>query len=214
MQSVTIGRDKTNNIIFDYKQVSSKHVKITPVGANSVIIEDLNSTNGTYVNGVRIKRKIISKDDRVKIANVLLNTKRFFKQEPLNKKFTNNSSEINDEEKIKDQFKKLKGVWEDYNKIKINHKKKGFWKNIALSTVGMGIGVALMPFTGHFGYMIGGLLGRGATGFLKNDEKMQIVINEFKVNYVCPKCKTFLGETPYENLVNRKVCFRCKAKWI
>lgn len=39
---------------------------------------------------------------------------------------------------------------------------------------------------------------------------------QFKIDYVCPKCGTFLGEIPWESLKNRKQCpvSSCKAKWV
>ena len=45
---------------------------------------------------------------------------------------------------------------------------------------------------------------------------LQDLVNQFKIDYVCPKCGTFLGEVPWESLRNRKQCpvSSCKAKWV
>lgn len=52
----TIGRDSSNDIVINEPHVSSKHARLEIVGENLYLI-DLNSTNGTYVNGKRIKGK-------------------------------------------------------------------------------------------------------------------------------------------------------------
>ncbi|QSZ28114.1 FHA domain-containing protein [Aceticella autotrophica] len=50
----TIGRANDCDIIIENPYVSSKHVIIRKKG-NKYIIQDLNSTNGTFINGKRIK---------------------------------------------------------------------------------------------------------------------------------------------------------------
>jgi len=197
-KTIKIGRCKSNDLVFDFPQVSSNHAVITPIGSNSLILEDQSSSNGTFVNGVQIKRMIISKDDRIKVANILVNTKPYFvtnnpsvSNKPNISKNKNSSSE---HENIKEEFRNLEEVWNTYQNVKANHKKKDFWKNMAFTAAGMG--------------------GRGAAGLLKTDEKLQVVENEFKVNYTCPKCKVFLGYNPHEGLVQRKKCFTCKTNWI
>jgi len=52
-----IGREHfMSDALSEYKTVSRKHVKISHEN-NSWFVEDLNSTNGTYVNGEKIKNK-------------------------------------------------------------------------------------------------------------------------------------------------------------
>jgi hypothetical protein len=50
---VTIGRDPGNDITINDPQASRQHARITRQG-NLVVIEDLGSTNGTFVNGMRL----------------------------------------------------------------------------------------------------------------------------------------------------------------
>jgi DNA-binding winged helix-turn-helix (wHTH) protein len=47
------GRDEECGLVIDAETVSRRHARITVI-AGSATIEDLNSTNGTHVNGVRI----------------------------------------------------------------------------------------------------------------------------------------------------------------
>ena len=50
--------------------------------------------------------------------------------------------------------------------------------------------------------------------FINPQEKIFALTEEFKINYVCPKCKRFLGDLPWQNLANQKKCVACKATWV
>lgn len=65
---VTIGRKHVNDLHLDDLGVSGTHAKILTVG-NDSFIEDLNSTNGTYVNGNRIQKKALKDQDTIKIGD-------------------------------------------------------------------------------------------------------------------------------------------------
>ncbi|MFN3417488.1 MAG: FHA domain-containing protein [Caldimonas sp.] len=63
----TLGRRPYNDIVIDNLAVSGEHAVLQMVGAD-VFIEDLNSTNGTYVNGKAIKKQLLSNNDTVEIG--------------------------------------------------------------------------------------------------------------------------------------------------
>src|SRR5512138_2454427 len=50
---MTIGRDSTNEIVINDAEVSRRHSRLTFQGGKYVL-EDLGSTNGTFVNGQRL----------------------------------------------------------------------------------------------------------------------------------------------------------------
>ena len=50
---ITVGRDTSNGIAINDAEVSRKHAKLTRQG-NAYTLEDLGSTNGTFVNGARL----------------------------------------------------------------------------------------------------------------------------------------------------------------
>ncbi len=53
---ITIGREPGNNVVLDHPHVSRRHAEIETTREGS-FIRDLNSTNGTYVDGARINGK-------------------------------------------------------------------------------------------------------------------------------------------------------------
>ena len=64
---ITIGRNPGNDIHIDNLGVSKQHAKIFKQDGNYVI-EDLNSTNGTFINNKRIAKAILSDNDEVHIG--------------------------------------------------------------------------------------------------------------------------------------------------
>ena len=60
----TLGRRPYNDIVIDNLAVSGEHAVLQMVGAD-VFIEDLNSTNGTYINGKAIKKQLLTHNDTV-----------------------------------------------------------------------------------------------------------------------------------------------------
>ena len=63
----TLGRRPYNDVVIDNLAVSGEHAVVQLVGAD-VYLEDLNSTNGTYVNGKAIKRQLLQDSDMVEIG--------------------------------------------------------------------------------------------------------------------------------------------------
>jgi pSer/pThr/pTyr-binding forkhead associated (FHA) protein len=63
----TLGRRPYNDIVIDNLAVSGEHAVLQMVG-NDVFIEDLNSTNGTYINGKAVKKQLLAHHDTVEIG--------------------------------------------------------------------------------------------------------------------------------------------------
>jgi pSer/pThr/pTyr-binding forkhead associated (FHA) protein len=57
-----------NDIVVDNLAVSGEHAVLHPVAAWTMFLEDLNSTNGTYVNGKAIKKQQLQNGDAVEIG--------------------------------------------------------------------------------------------------------------------------------------------------
>lgn len=63
----TLGRRPYNDIVIDNLAVSGEHAVLQLVGGN-VFLEDLNSTNGTYINGKAVKKQLLQHNDTVEIG--------------------------------------------------------------------------------------------------------------------------------------------------
>lgn len=63
----TIGRHPHNDIVINHQAVSSRHAAIDS-DADWVALEDLDSSNGTFVNGQRVARMMLNDGDRVTVA--------------------------------------------------------------------------------------------------------------------------------------------------
>lgn len=64
---ITIGRRPANDIHLDNLGVSGYHAAIVTIG-NDSFLEDIDSTNGTYVNGKAIKRHVLKHGDRIEFG--------------------------------------------------------------------------------------------------------------------------------------------------
>lgn len=63
----TVGRRPYNDVVIDNLAVSGEHAAIVMSGGE-VSIEDLNSTNGTYVNGKSVKKQALKNGDQIEIG--------------------------------------------------------------------------------------------------------------------------------------------------
>jgi pSer/pThr/pTyr-binding forkhead associated (FHA) protein len=70
-ERVTIGRRPTNDIHIDNLAVSGTHAVIVTIG-NDSFLEDLNSTNGTLVNNVPIKKHVLNHGDVIELGKYQL----------------------------------------------------------------------------------------------------------------------------------------------
>ena len=64
---IIVGRSPDNEVYIDSKYISRHHAQIV-TGEDGCILEDLNSTNGIYMNDLPIKRQLLSDGDVVSIG--------------------------------------------------------------------------------------------------------------------------------------------------
>ena len=65
--TLLVGRDRTCGIVVSHPAVSRRHARITLDGAG-VLLEDLKSANGTYVNDARVERASLKPGDVVRFG--------------------------------------------------------------------------------------------------------------------------------------------------
>ena len=63
----TLGRRPYNDIVIDNLAVSGEHA-VLQMSGNQVHLEDLNSTNGTYVNGKAARKQLLQNGDTIEVG--------------------------------------------------------------------------------------------------------------------------------------------------
>jgi len=67
----TVGRAKRADFVVDAALVSRLHCRLA-AGAGEIEAVDLESTNGTYVNGERVARAMLKEGDKLRVGAVEL----------------------------------------------------------------------------------------------------------------------------------------------
>ncbi|HEX4513578.1 MAG TPA: FHA domain-containing protein, partial [Polyangiaceae bacterium] len=70
-KEIIVGRSSDLDMVLVEDMVSRKHARIN-LQADGIWIEDLGSTNGTFVNGEKIKRARLKEGDRILIGTSIL----------------------------------------------------------------------------------------------------------------------------------------------
>ncbi|MDR1403845.1 MAG: FHA domain-containing protein [Tannerellaceae bacterium] len=213
---ITIGKAADNDVVVNDPYVSRYHARLLRDEEGCLFLEDIASTNGTFVNGSRIVKKKVSLTD-----TVLLGEK--YKLELSEVLKTGND--------YSEEFARLKDIYDKYveQKVKIqssNQFKTRLFQALPFAFIGilgvlisaLGKGSAVLFGISLFVTICVPTVGiyLGAKQSAKIPRQLQDLSNRFKIDYVCPKCGTFLGEIPWESLSNRKQCpvSSCKAKWV
>src|SRR5262245_56981133 len=70
-REIVIGRSSDLDMVLVEDMVSRKHAKISTLN-NAITIEDVGSTNGTFVNGEKVKRSRLKEGDRILIGTSII----------------------------------------------------------------------------------------------------------------------------------------------
>lgn len=202
MNQLKIGRNSDNDVVLSQGGVSKYHALLTPLSEHVMILEDLDSTNGTFVNGYRIRRTLVKPTDVVMLSKTAFPLAIYFKQNS-----TPSTPEKADNDYTK-EFEALKQVYETYKEGRLEIKNGTNLKKGLMSGVIMMVGNAIFP---GFGSVVGSIV---RSTYADPEEKLVALSEEFRIAYTCPKCKRFLGELPWQTLANQRTCVSCKAIWI
>ncbi len=67
--TLTIGRSGDCGIAIPSEEISRQHARVTPA-ADGLLIEDLGSSNGTYINGKRIQSGLLKPGEELRLDNI------------------------------------------------------------------------------------------------------------------------------------------------
>ena len=183
---IKIGKAKDNDFIANDPHVSRHHARLIREDGGNLLLEDTGSTNGTFVNGAQIVKKRVTPTDHIRLGDIQAKVK------------------IQSSNQFKTRlFQSLPFALPGIVGVVIGFLGKGspelFGISLLITICAPTVGIYL-----------------GAKQSAKIPQQLQDIANQFKIDYVCPKCGTFLGEIPWESLKNRKQCpvSSCKAKWV
>lgn len=208
----TIGRLPHNDIVEDFDTISREHAVLIVQDDFSVRIKDKNSRNGTYVNGRRVRNKLIKQKDQVKLGDHNLDLTTFWKE--LQISIDNSRIDYSSE------FKEMEPIFQEYQKKKKIISKKGEgWKTAVTILVPLIIvlGFVLKPDVIEndllkFSLLIGsGLVVRFILHFIsispeKKRENLEVLAAEYEDELICPKCETKLHQHTLAYWKKRSTC--------
>lgn len=201
--TLKIGRSLNNQLVIKNDRVSSVHCAIYRLPDGNFIVEDLGSTNGTFVNGTRIMQTQLNLNDELQLGSFIVDTTAVLSlfDQPVQQGTI--YDDIIKQDHIQKEFRKLKPLYDSYIKEKLR-----IMKESNLANTGLKAGLSLIPVVGS----ALGILSSTVTG--NPQEQMLELEEKFKKLYICPGCFKFLGAEPFENLEKRGYCLICKTKWV
>ena len=235
LPTFTIGRGTDNAIIIPNGKVSSQHARLIQCTDSSFVVEDLNSKNGTFVNGVRITRKVIDRQDALQLADTDYTVTQLLHLQPVEPAkpaipypaLQASTKSAPEPGKVPldftYQFADLKRVFEQYPQLRRNcrnREKMIRTGSVILSSI-VGIsavistgGGALLPIMSGAGLSM--LIPTLCSTLLSTEEKLEIIDKEYRDRYRCPNpaCRDPFGTREWELLAQQKTCRRCQAIWV
>lgn len=242
-KKVTVGRAADNIFIIEQPAVSGHHAVITMHDSENFSIEDLGSTNGTFVNGSKVKSARLTLQDKVKLGNVEISLPKVFGlvtdaaknagTDGANRVAAGNNQPTVQQKipnDFREEFAKLRQLHSQYtlNRQAIGKKynMKMIMTRIVISVL-LGLASYLVisnlddkesPLKFIISPLVMGLT-MGVSMMAGNNPKKEEELKALKIelfkNYVCPnpKCKMQLGEKEWELWALNHTCPKCNAIW-
>lgn len=223
--------------------VSKRHLSATPMADGRWSIEDLGSTNGTYVNGLPVVTATVEADTPLMLGSLQTTLRQLLNIAPASKSASVKPSEtmsskpapVSDPSPAQAvaadgsvSIKHLKTVYENYRRDTLAIARRRNHASV-YRILPMAIGMPLvMGLVGMLttdiavkGICMGGLMALGSTLTLRMipmgdrlAEEQFDINRRFQVDYSCPCCHNFMGAAkPYEVLVKQGQCPFCKVKF-
>ena len=200
--------------------VSRTHARLTKLSETKWRIEDLGSTYGTCVNGLPIVSAEVEIDTPIMLADFPTSVRELLGAGPVPPKPNPNPNT----DVI--SVRHLEAVYYDYQEAqKRIQKQKARSQLMRMLPTSLGIpfvigilgmvniepmykGVAMVGLLS----LSGMLTFRMFPQFSQHIEEQFELNQQFQIDYVCPKCKSFFGAAkPYQALINQGKCLYCKS---
>lgn len=233
----SIGRSLTNSIVISDGRVSGQHARLIECTPTIFLLEDLDSKNGTFVDGTRISRKFVDRTNELRFADSVVTIDDLVAQ--LTKKVAqpvppavslpvsappNQGSPRKEALDFREPFADLERVYTQYPQLKRSCKQRE--KMIRTGSVILSSVVGISAVVSSGGAALGLLQIMSGAGlsvlvptlcstFLSTDEKLELIDKEYRERYRCPNpaCRDQFGTREWEALAQQKTCRRCQAVW-
>lgn len=213
MKEVIIGKEGTQRFAINGERVSRQHARITVTDSGDWILEDLNSTNGTYIINeddelVQIKRMNITEFTRIVLADQTSMGFTFYAHHILEDNPKNYQQEFRQILQIHE-----KAVMEKAN-IDAKLQKKNMMKflpGFVSALIGLVLTLLLPLHQKVYGVAVTAvfttILQALINVYIGKDSKLRTFNSKYAGKLNCPCCSKPLSEIEFKN----QMCSRCKA---
>lgn len=221
---IIIGRKGEQSFPITDKSVSGKHVKLTTLPDGNVQVEDLGSSNGTFIDGIRILKKVVTRNTSIRLgSNYTLKISDVLPVIP--HKTINQQSADTSQQKVPEySIRHLKAVWSEYEdtliEIKEQQQKKSKQRMLPMM-IGSASGIfAIIP--GIHVFIAAPIAVISFLIYIKmynekdtSHEDTKAAKDRLIKKYVCPnpKCHRTLPLQDYSVVSQHACCPYCKCKW-
>lgn len=191
--------------------VSQEHCRIE-IDGNVIRLRNLDINNYTYVNGQAVESKVIQPTDQIELGS---------SHYPLN---------WQEAEKLLPpvaDIRPLNKVWEEYEsqniELQIDERRFNTLRSVTglITMVAIALSIATGGRSAWYLVLYGVAITASLVFFVKAyrdasniPQKRQELTRKFQREYTCPHCGHFLGNQPYELLVQNDSCPYCKTTFI
>ena len=217
-----IGREGNQKTLIQDKSVSRQHLEVTPLGDGRYHIKNI-GRNGTKVNGLSIDETTVEATTPLQLGASYKTTLQQLLQLPkppetvdishlesIYKRFTTDKARLRRDQMKPTYYRYLATASLPFiGLLTILFKElfKGFEYINTILIVSVSIlvpiGIGLLIYSISIQKRI----------TQEVPERENALINKFKIEYICPKCKKFLGDQPVEALRKQGKCPYCQTKW-
>lgn len=223
-QTITIGNETNpdNHIKLSDRSTSRVHAEVEFRSNDTLLLRDKNSKYGTFVNGRRIRSKIVQPSDIITFGHTSFSGKELILE----------CDKVRMQDKVhwEAEFKQLEEHFTDYEKkkksIKNKHKIKTAIARVVIfvlfflifsyifSQIGIDPNFKVILIIGA------SMIAAVAAGFfVKQDhlkKKLQLVEEEYEDILVCPNpnCRLALKSKTFDYWRKKRKCPKCQANWV
>lgn len=222
---IIIGRYGEQAFPITDKSVSGKHIKLTTLPDGNVQVKDLGSSNGTFIDGLRISEKVVTRNTSIRLgSNYTFKICDVLPEVP-KKTVKQQNADAPQPKKVPEySIRHLEGVWNEYQDmlawIKAQQQQKSKQRMLPMM-LGSASGIfAIIP--GNHVYIAVPIAVISFLIYIKmynekdtSPEDTKAAKNKLIKKYVCPnpECHRTLPLQDYSIISQNGCCPYCKCKW-